>query len=91
MTYAELKTQIAEYLNRSDLTNQLDTFIKNTEAEVNRKLRHKDMVKRVIANADNQYLQLPGDWLGAINVDLQGTNPSVSLKQLSLEIINSIF
>ena len=85
MTYAELKTQIAEYLNRSDLTNQLDTFIKNTEAEVNRKLRHKDMVKRVIANADNQYLQLPGDWLGAINVDLQGTNPSVSLKQLSLE------
>ncbi len=85
MTYAELKTQIADYLNRSDLTSQLDGFIKNTEAEVNRKLRHKDMIKRARAVADNQYLQLPGDWLGAINIDLQGTSPSVSLKQLSLE------
>ena len=24
MTYAELKTEIANYLNRTDLTNQLD-------------------------------------------------------------------
>ncbi len=85
MTYAELKTQIEGYLNRSDLTSVLDDFIKYTEAECNRKLRHKDMMKRSTAIADNQYMQLPGDWLGAINVDLQGTNPTVSLKQISLE------
>ena len=85
MTYAELKTQIANYLNRSDLTNVLDDFIKHTEAEVNRKLRHKDMMKRVTAVADTQYVQLPGDWLGAVNIDIQNTNPTVNLKQISLE------
>lgn len=46
MTYSELKTNIASYLNRSDLTNELDIFIDQTEAELNRKLRVKEMVKR---------------------------------------------
>ena len=39
MTYDELKTQIANYLNRSDLTSQMDTFIDTTEGELNRRLR----------------------------------------------------
>ena len=38
MTYDELKTQIANYLNRSDLTRQIDIFIDTTEAELNRKV-----------------------------------------------------
>ena len=48
MTYDELKTQIANYLNRSDLTSQMDTFIDTTEGELNRRLRSKDMVKRAL-------------------------------------------
>ena len=46
MTYAELKTNIANYLNRSDLTSYIDTFIDSTEAELNRRLRTKEMIKR---------------------------------------------
>ena len=68
MTYDELKTNIASFLNRSDLTNQLDFFIDATEAELNRRLRNKDMVKRATATVDGQYLSLPTDWLEAINV-----------------------
>jgi hypothetical protein len=41
MTYSELKTAIANYLNRSDLTSDIDTFIDNVEAELNRRLRTK--------------------------------------------------
>jgi hypothetical protein len=55
MTYAELKTAIANYLNRSDLTSDIDTFIDNVEAELNRRLRTKDMIKRATATADAQY------------------------------------
>ena len=74
MTYSELKTNIANYLNRSDLTSFLDIFIDNTEAELNRRLRTKDMVKRATASADSQYLALPTDWLEAINVEITSNN-----------------
>ena len=74
MTYSELKTNIANYLNRSDLTSFLDIFIDTTEAELNRRLRTKDMVKRATATADSQYLALPTDWLEAINVEITSNN-----------------
>ena len=70
MTYSELKTAVANYLNRSDLDSMMDTFIQQTEAELNRKLRTKDMIKRATATADAQYLTLPTDWLEAINVEI---------------------
>ena len=50
MTYAELKTNIANYLNRSDLTSYIDTFIDSTEAELNRRLRTKEMIKSTKRN-----------------------------------------
>jgi hypothetical protein len=38
-TYSNLKTTIANYLNRSDLTAYLGDFITLTEARLNRELR----------------------------------------------------
>ena len=87
MTYAELKTNIANFLNRSDLTSQLDFFIDATEAEFNRRLRVKDMIKRATATADSQYLSLPTDWLEAINVQLDGNN-FTPLMQQSIESLD---
>tara|TARA_R100000995_G_C3477406_1_gene121760 strand:+ start:1067 stop:1714 length:648 start_codon:yes stop_codon:yes gene_type:complete len=84
MTYAELKTAIANYLNRSDLTSDLDTFIDTTEAELNRKLRTKEMIKRATATADAQYLTLPNDWLEVINVEVT-SNDFSPLFQQSIE------
>lgn len=81
MTYSELKTNIASYLNRSDLTNQLDIFIDQAEAEINRKIRTKDMVKRANAVLENQYLTLPSDWMEAINVEIVSNNFSPLFQQ----------
>ena len=50
MTYDELKTNIANFLNRSDLTDQLDFFIDATEAEFNRRLRTKDILDHCFNN-----------------------------------------
>ena len=87
MTYSELKTNIANFLNRSDLTNQIDFFIDATEAELNRRLRVKEMIKRATATADGQYLSLPTDWLEAINVQIDGNNFS-PLFQQSIESLD---
>ena len=44
-TYTELKTAIANWLNRSDLTDEIsDDFIKLVESEYNAKLRIKAML-----------------------------------------------
>jgi len=43
-TYTELKASIANFLNRSDLTTEIqDDFIKLTEADFNSKLRIRQM------------------------------------------------
>lgn len=88
MTYDELKTNIANFMNRSDLTNQMDTFIKSTEGEINRILRHKDMTKRANANADTRFMQLPSDFLNIINVELTGGEGFTPLFQKSIESLD---
>ena len=87
MTYDELKTNIANFLNRSDLTDQLDFFIDATEAEFNRRLRVKDMIKRATATADAQYMSLPTDWLEAINIEIT-SNDFRPLFQQSIESLD---
>ena len=87
MTYDELKTNIANFLNRSDLTSQIDFFIDATEAELNRILRVKDMIKRATATADAQYISLPTDWLEAINVQID-SNEFTPLFQQSIESLD---
>ena len=87
MNYSELKTNIANYLNRSDLTSEIDIFIDNTEAELNRNLRVADMVKRSTATAENQYLALPSDWLEAINIEIS-SNEFRPLMQMSIESLD---
>jgi hypothetical protein len=81
MNYSELKTNIANYLNRSDLTGQLDMFIDNVEGELNRRVRTKEMIKRATATADAQYLSLPTDWLEGINVEIASNNFSPLFQQ----------
>jgi len=54
-TYAELKTSIANWLNRADLTSEIaDDFIKLTEADFNAKLRIRQMeqIDTVTINAE---------------------------------------
>ena len=54
-TYAELKTSIANWLNRSDLTSEISgDFIKLTEADFNAKLRIRQMeqIDSITINAE---------------------------------------
>ena len=76
-TYAELKSAVADFLNRDDLTNTIDTFIGMAEAQLNRDVRHWKMEQRSTAEIDDQYLTLPTDWLETIRITMQDTVPYV--------------
>ena len=78
-TFAGLKTTIADYLNRDDLTAIIPTFITLAEAKLNRKLRVRQMLKRATASVDSQYFAYPADWLQAKEFQLN-TNPIVRLE-----------
>lgn len=69
-SYSQLKTAIADFLNRDDLTAVIPTFIGLAEADINRRVRHWRMEKRSTATIDSRYSALPGDYLEAIRFHL---------------------
>lgn len=69
-TYDELKTSIANWLNRDDLAAVIPDFISASEADMNRQLRHWRMEKRSTATIDTRYSALPGGYLEAIRFHL---------------------
>ena len=74
-TYSELKSAVADFLNRDDLTSVIPTFISLAEAQINRDLRHWKMEQRSTAEIDDQFLTLPTDWLETIRINVQDTVP----------------
>lgn len=64
-TYANLKLEIADWLDRSDLTDQIDTFIDLAEARHKREIRFREILTRAtlsISDGD-RYVSLPADFL----------------------------
>ena len=63
-TYTTLKASIANWLNRSDLTAEIqDDFIKLTEADLNSKLRVRSMIAQVDITVNAETADLPTDFL----------------------------
>tara|TARA_R110000751_G_scaffold239788_1_gene340447 strand:+ start:71 stop:691 length:621 start_codon:yes stop_codon:yes gene_type:complete len=69
-TYTELKSAVADWLLRDDLTAVLPSFISLAEAGLNRQARHWRMEKRSTATLDSQYSALPADFLQPIRLSL---------------------
>ena len=71
-TYAELKSAIADFLNRDDLTSVIPTFIAAAESQMQREVRHYKMMQRSTAPIENRYTQVPGRWLETIRFHVTG-------------------
>ena len=80
--YDELKAAIADFLNREDLTAAIPTFVRLTEARMDRELRHWRMEKRSVAQLDTQYSAIPADFLQPIRLQLNDTR-TAELSQIS--------
>jgi hypothetical protein len=75
-TYSALKTSIASYLGRTDLTTQIPDFITLAETRLQRELRTRPMLKSATATmtgGDNT-VGLPTDFLEMRDIYIQG-NP----------------
>lgn len=85
-TYAELKTAVADFLNRDDLASTTETFISLAEANMQRKLRHWRMEKRSTAEIDTQYSAIPADFFEVIRfyVTSGDTKPLELISQAEL-------
>jgi len=68
--YGELKTGIANFLNRDDLTSIIPTFIALIEAQIARDLRHWRQEVRVSTTVDERFENLPTDWLEGVHLSL---------------------
>lgn len=79
-TYTELKSSLADWLNRSDLTSVIPDFISLAEAQIERQLRTRQMIVRATASfaAGAEYGTVPSDFLEAKTIKLD-TNPITSL------------
>jgi hypothetical protein len=82
--YSALKTTIASYLGRSDLTAMIPTFILLAEARLQRELRTRQMLKSATATmtGGDPTVGLPTDFLEMRDLYIQG-NPRMPVTYLS--------
>ena len=75
--YTELTTEIANFLNRDDLTSVIPTFVRLAEAKMNRDIRHWRMEARKTALLDTQFTALPLDFLSPVRMTLNTAETKV--------------
>ena len=70
-TYSDLKTSVANYLNRDDLTSVIPDFISLTENRMNRDLRVRANMKRAntTTTAGTAFYNLPSDMIELRNIN----------------------
>lgn len=82
--YTELKSAIADFLNRDDLTSAIPTFITLTEKQLERALRTRDMIERSSAQIDSQFSALPADFLEVKSAKVTSTTPIRHMEYVSI-------
>ena len=75
-TFTDLKTKVAGYLARTDLTDQIEDFIRFAELRLRRELRIRQMLKSVTTTTTggDSTVELPSDFLEARDFYVS-TNP----------------
>jgi len=82
--YANLKTAIANFLARDDLTTEIDDFIDLTEADFNRRLRIRDMeTVNTSFTIDTETEALPTGFLQIRSFILTSTSPQRVLQLMT--------
>jgi len=87
-SYSELKTAVANWLARSDLTDRIPEFIAIAEAKFNRRLDVRQMEQRSTAtinttSTDPQFISLPSDFQSMRRVCLSSVTGKPTIEYLT--------
>jgi hypothetical protein len=83
-TYAELKTSIANWLNRSDLTSEISgDFIKLTEADFNAKLRIRQMEQIDTLTINAETVSVPSGFIAVRSLYLLVSSTKYPLEYIT--------
>ena len=86
--YTNLKSSIADFLNRDDLTDVIPTFISLAEAQMNRDLRHWRQQRRVTTTLDEQFENMPLDMVEPTHLYIDTSYGEKTLEFASLAEIS---
>jgi hypothetical protein len=91
-TFSELKTAIANFLARDDLTDRIPEFISLAEARMGRELGTRSQTKRATATltAGDAFVSLPTDLRSIRSVKLN-TNPAEVLEYYTPNALDSYY
>ena len=89
-TYTELKSAIADWLNRDDLSAVVPTFISLAEASMERVIRARRMLKRSTAPMDTQYSAVPADFLEVRSIKITSVSPVSPLTFITIEEMDAM-
>ena len=90
-TYAELKTSVGDWLNRTDLATAISDFVSLAEAQIERQLRTRQMIVRATASfaAAAEYGTVPDDFLEAKAIKIN-TNPVTNLTFQTIDAMDQL-
>ena len=88
-TFADLKNEIADYLDNDGLSDKIETFIRLAEARHERDIRVRQMITRTQSPFIDRYLALPDDFLEMRGLRIL-TNPVTVPQQISFHEMNRV-
>jgi hypothetical protein len=89
-TYSQLKTAVADWLNRDDMVSVIPSFISLAEAGIERVLRTRSMVNVSEISIDDEYVDLPADFLEARSLKLLGQFNSKRVEFVTLDTLDNL-
>jgi len=89
-TYSALKTSVANWLNRTDLTDEIVDFISLTEADFNSKLRIRKMISETTITIDAETEDLPTGFLQIRDFFIVSGSTKLPLRYMTPSQMDSI-
>ena len=90
MTYSEIQTRIKNYLNRSDLTSQIQDFIHFGQRKIEKVARWNGNKNRATISTSDHYITVPARLIEVINFSVTENDREYPLKKCTEDEIKKI-